>query len=153
MITTRTSTTAISVSCCASLGKTPRWGSAWKSFIKENADRSNVAYIQKTTLPYEDNSLDLDPTVKDALGQPVCRITADFKENEKKVGVLMQDKMERWFMEAGAIAVDKGPPGTMGPSTHAYGGTREWATTARLMWSIAGGFPTRCPILAFSGRR
>lgn len=106
------------------LGKAPRWGSAWKSFIKENADRWNVAYIQKTTLPYEDNSLDLDPTVKDALGQPVCRITADFKENEKKVGVLMQDKMERWFMEAGAIAVDKGPPGTMGPSTHAYGGAR-----------------------------
>jgi gluconate 2-dehydrogenase alpha chain len=106
------------------LGKAPRWGSAWKSFIRENADRWNVAYIQKTTLPYEDNSLDLDPTVKDALGQPVCRITADFKENEKKVGVLMQDKMERWFMEAGAIAVDKGPPGTMGPSTHAYGGTR-----------------------------
>ena len=105
-------------------GKTPRWGSAWKSFIKENADRWNIAYIQKTTLPYEDNYLDLDPTVKDGLGQPVCRITADFKENEKKVGAFMQDKMAQWFMEAGAIAVDKGPPGTMGPSTHAYGGTR-----------------------------
>src|SRR6201993_5556336 len=36
----------------------------------------------------------------------------------------MQDKMAQWFMEAGAIAVDKGSPGTMGPSTHAYGGTR-----------------------------
>ena len=105
-------------------GKAPRWGSAWKSFIKENADRWNIAYIQKTTLPYEDNYLDLDPTVKDGLGQPVCRITADFKENEKKVGAFMQDKMAQWFMEAGAIAVDKGPPGTMGPSTHAYGGTR-----------------------------
>jgi gluconate 2-dehydrogenase alpha chain len=32
--------------------------------------------------------------------------------------------MERWFMEAGAIAVEKGPIGPMGPSTHAYGGTR-----------------------------
>ena len=105
-------------------GKAPRWGSAWKSFIKENADRWNIAYIQKSTFPYEDNYLDLDPTVKDALGQPVCRITADFKENEKKVGAFMQDKMAQWFMEAGAIAVDKGPPGTMGPSTHAYGGTR-----------------------------
>jgi gluconate 2-dehydrogenase alpha chain len=105
-------------------GKAPRWGSAWKSFIKENADRWNLAYIQKTTLPYEDNYLDLDPTVKDGLGQPVCRITADFKENERKVGAFAQDKMTEWFMEAGAIAVDKGPPGTMGPSTHAYGGTR-----------------------------
>ena len=105
-------------------GKAPRWGSEWKSFLKENADRWNLAYIQKTTLPHEDNYLDLDPTVKDALGQPVCRITADFKENERKVGAFMQDKMGQWFMEAGAIAVDKGPPGTMGPSTHAYGGTR-----------------------------
>ena len=114
----------ISAASMTTFSNAPRWGSAWKSFIKENADRWNLAYIQKTTLPYEDNYLDLDPTVKDALGQPVCRITADFKENEKKVGAFMQDKMGQWFMEAGAIAVEKGPPGTMGPSTHAYGGTR-----------------------------
>ena len=114
----------ISAASMVTFGKAPRWGSEWKSFLKENADRWNLAYIQKTTLPHEDNYLDLDPTVKDALGQPVCRITADFKENERKVGAFMQDKMEQWFMEAGAIAVDKGPPGTMGPSTHAYGGTR-----------------------------
>ena len=105
-------------------GKAPAWGSAWKSFIKQNADRWNLAYIQKTTLPYEDNYLDLDPTVKDALGFPVCRITADFKENDRKIGAFMQDKMAQWFMEAGAIAVQRGPVGTMGPSTHAYGGTR-----------------------------
>jgi gluconate 2-dehydrogenase alpha chain len=114
----------IGAASMTTFGKAPRWGSAWKSFVRENADRWNLAYIQKTTLPYEDNYLDLDPTVKDALGQPVCRITADFKDNERKVGAFMQDKMAQWFMEAGAIAVEKGPPGTMGPSTHAYGGTR-----------------------------
>ena len=32
--------------------------------------------------------------------------------------------MTQWFMEAGAVAVQRGPVGTMGPSTHAYGGTR-----------------------------
>jgi gluconate 2-dehydrogenase alpha chain len=36
----------------------------------------------------------------------------------------MQDKMTQWFMEAGAIAVERGPAGSVGPSTHAYGGTR-----------------------------
>ena len=61
---------------------------------------------------------------KDALGFPVIRITADLKENERRIGTFIQDKMARWFMEAGAITVEKGPPGTMGPSTHAYGGTR-----------------------------
>ena len=36
--------------------------------------------------------------------------------------------MTQWFMEAGAVAVERGPVGTMGLSTHAYGGTR-WVTT------------------------
>jgi gluconate 2-dehydrogenase alpha chain len=104
--------------------KAPAWGSAWKSFIRENADRWNTAYIQKTTLPYEDNVLDLDPAVKDPLGFPVIRITAEYKDNERKIGAFMQDKMEQWYREAGAIAVDRAPVGIMGPSTHAYGGTR-----------------------------
>ncbi len=105
-------------------GRAPRWGSAWKAFIKENSDRWTRTYIQKTTLPYEDNYLDLDPTVKDPLGFPVCRITADFKENEKKVAAFMQDKMVEWFMAAGAIDTLRSGIGTMGPTTHAYGGTR-----------------------------
>jgi gluconate 2-dehydrogenase alpha chain len=107
-----------------SFGKAPTWGTAWKSFIQQNADRFNVAYLQKTTLPYEDNYLDLDPVVKDPMGLPVIRITADHQDNEKRLGAFIQDKMAQWFMEAGAIAVEKGPTGTMGPSTHAYGGTR-----------------------------
>jgi len=106
-------------------GRAPAWGSAWKTFIRENADRSNTAYIQKTTLPYEDNYLDLDPEVKDPLGYPVCRVTAEFKENERQVGAFMQDKMEQWYREAGAIAIQRAPlGGAMGVTTHAYGGTR-----------------------------
>jgi gluconate 2-dehydrogenase alpha chain len=105
-------------------GRAPRWGSAWKAFIRQNADRWNTAYLQKTTLPYEDNYVDLDPEVRDPLGFPVCRITADHKDNERRVGAFIQDKMIEWFMAAGAIATEKGPVGTMGPTTHAYGGTR-----------------------------
>jgi gluconate 2-dehydrogenase alpha chain len=106
-------------------GRAPAWGSAWKVFIKENADRSNSSYIQKTTLPYEDNYLDLDPGVKDALGYPVCRITAEFKENERRIAAFAQDKMEQWYREAGATAIVRAPVGgAMGVSTHAYGGTR-----------------------------
>jgi gluconate 2-dehydrogenase alpha chain len=105
-------------------GKAPEWGAAWKAFVKQNADRWNTAYLQKTTLPYEDNYLDLDPTVTDPLGFPVCRITADFKDNERKVAAFIQDRMIEWFMAAGAVATEKAPIGTMGPTTHAYGGTR-----------------------------
>jgi gluconate 2-dehydrogenase alpha chain len=114
----------IAAASMSTYGRAPTWGSQWKSFIKENADRFNLAYLQKTTLPYEDNYLDLDPVVKDPMGFPVIRITADYKDNEKRIGAFIQDKMAQWFMEAGAIAVEKGPAGTMLPSTHAYGGTR-----------------------------
>ena len=60
----------------STFGRAPAWGSAWKAFIRENADRTNSAYIQKTTLPYESNYLDLDPVVTDPVGDPVIRVTA-----------------------------------------------------------------------------
>ena len=106
-------------------GRAPSWGSAWKRFIKENADRSSTAYIQKTTLPYETNYLDLDPVVKDPFGVPVIRITAEYKGNELAIADFMQDKMEQWYREAGAVEVVRGGlGGQMGVATHAYGGTR-----------------------------
>ena len=114
----------ISAATMSTFGKTRSWGSGWKAFVKENADRTNTAYLQKTTLPFEDNYLDLDPAVKDPLGFPVCRITADFKDNDRKISTFIQDKMEQWYLAAGAIATQRGSAGTMAHSTHAYGGTR-----------------------------
>jgi gluconate 2-dehydrogenase alpha chain len=105
-------------------GRAPQWGSAWKAFIKENVDRWHNAYLQKTTLPYEDNFLDLDPVVKDPLGFPVCRITFEFKENERKVAAFIQEKAVEWYQAAGAIAIVRGNLGSNGPVSHAYGGTR-----------------------------
>ena len=105
-------------------GRAPRWGSEWKSFIRENADRWTGSYLQKTTLPYDDNYLDLDPNVTDPYGDPVCRITADFKENEVRLTEFIQDRMVEWFTAAGAIETIRNDIETMGPATHAYGGTR-----------------------------
>lgn len=105
-------------------GRTRSWGAEWKAFVKANADRVNIAYLQKTTLPYEDNYLDLDPEVKDPLGFPVCRITADYKDNERRIATFIQDKMEQWYRAAGAIDIQRNALGTMGLNTHAYGGTR-----------------------------
>lgn len=115
----------ISAASMNTFGLVPNWGSSWKAFIAKNADRSNTAYIQKTTLPYESNYLDLDPVVKDPFGHPVIRITAEYKQNELAVAEFMQEKMEQWYREAGATEIVCGELGrTMGVSTHAYGGTR-----------------------------
>jgi gluconate 2-dehydrogenase alpha chain len=114
----------IAAASMSTFGRAPQWGSAWKAFVRQNADRWNTSYLQKTTLPYEDNYLDLDPVTKDPLGFPVCRITAEFKENERQVAAFIQDKMVEWYQAAGAVATTRDPIGPMGPSTHAYGGTR-----------------------------
>jgi gluconate 2-dehydrogenase alpha chain len=106
----------------------PNWGSAWKKNLIERVDRTNGAYMQRTTFPYEGNYLDLDPTVKDPLGRPVIRITASFRENEQRISLYVGQKMRDWYMAAGAIqvtgtgAIQAGS--AMGNSTHAYGGTR-----------------------------
>ena len=104
--------------------KAPQWGSAWKAFVKQNADRWHGAYIQKTTLPYEDNYLDLDPTVKDPLGFRCAASPRISKTTSGKPRRYAADKMEQWYRAAGAIEIVRNPLGTMGPSTHAYGGTR-----------------------------
>ena len=105
--------------------KVPNWGSKWKAFVSENADRTNVSYIQKTTLPYRGNQLDLDPQVKDKLGLPVIRITAEYKDNELRIAQFTQDRMEEWYRAAGATGIIRAGLGNaMGASTHAYGGTR-----------------------------
>jgi gluconate 2-dehydrogenase alpha chain len=104
----------------------PTWGSGWKAFVKENAGRVHGSYLQKSTLPYDDNYLDLDPAAKDPLGMPVIRITAEYKDNEKRIGRFVAEKMRQWYMDAGAITVqgDGNVGTTMSVSTHAYGGTR-----------------------------
>ena len=105
--------------------KVPNWGSKWKAFVSENADRTNVSYIQKTTLPYRGNQLDLDPQVKDKLGFPVIRITAQYHDNELRIAQFTQDRMEEWYRAAGATDIIRAGLGNaMGASTHAYGGTR-----------------------------
>ncbi len=106
-------------------GKAPGWGAAWKKFVHENAARVATTYLQTSTFPYETCYLDLDPEVKDPLGDPVCRITTGgMKQNEDRAVRYAQKKMEQWFREAGAIGVEAADIGVPALSTHAYGGTR-----------------------------
>jgi gluconate 2-dehydrogenase alpha chain len=105
---------------------TPNWGSAWKASIIQNCDRTNSAYIQRTTLPYQTNHLDLDPAVRDPLGYPVIRVTGAFRANERNMSPFLGERMREWYTAAGAIQLrgDAGLGNAMGVSTHAYGGTR-----------------------------
>jgi gluconate 2-dehydrogenase alpha chain len=105
-------------------GRAPGWGSRWKAFVRESAARWTAAYLQTSAFPYEDVFLDLDPAARDPLGDPVCRITSGFKENESRAAEFGQKKMEEWFRAADAVQVLRVPPNPPGVTTHAYGGTR-----------------------------
>jgi gluconate 2-dehydrogenase alpha chain len=121
----RTERHPIEASEIGTFGRAPSWGPQWKAFVRANAARFATTYMQTSSFPYESSFLDLDPGVKDPLGDPVCRITTGGpKENERRAALYAQTKMEEWFRAAGAIEVAKSPPNGPGISTHAYGGTR-----------------------------
>jgi gluconate 2-dehydrogenase alpha chain len=131
-------------------GRAPQWGSKWKAFMKENAGRWVGCYAQCNSLPYENTWLDLDPVVKDPVGDPVIRITSGPKENEPRASAHAATKAEEWLKAAGAIQIIKAP-GT-GPilSTHAVGGTRmgdDPDTNVADKW----GFSHESPNLGFVG--
>lgn len=105
-------------------GRAPSWGSRWKAFVHENSARWTSAYLQTTTFPYETTFLDLDPDVRDPLGDPVCRITSPSRQNELRATQFAQGKMEEWFRTAGAIGIRRSVVGPPAISTHAFGGTR-----------------------------
>jgi gluconate 2-dehydrogenase alpha chain len=102
----------------------PRWGSQWKEWLARNADSVAGVGSQLEVLSYEDNYLDLDPSVRDNLGRPVIRITFDFHDNEWRLSDYVQKKMVEWLKAAGAAEVWTAPQGPRAVSTHAYGGTR-----------------------------
>jgi len=121
----RTERHAIEAAAMDTYGRAPGWGSAWKKFVHENAARVANTYLQTSSFPYESCYLDLDPAVTDPLGDPVCRITTGGpKQNEVRAVRYAQKKMEQWFREAGAVAVEAADPGVPSLTTHAYGGTR-----------------------------
>lgn len=115
----------IGAAAMSTYGRAPQWGTKWKSFVRENAGRWVSAYVQSNTYPYENTFLDLDPEVKDPLGDPVCRVTSGPKESEPRQAAYAVGKMEEWFRASGAIHV-QAPANFPGPrlSTHAFGGTR-----------------------------
>lgn len=74
---------------------TPAWGSAWKRATAENYTHHLSMDAHGAHQSYRDNYLDLDPTYKDAYGQPLLRMTFDWKDNDIRMNQFMVGKMRR----------------------------------------------------------
>jgi gluconate 2-dehydrogenase alpha chain len=101
-----------------------RWGAPWRDFFLDAYNSTAMLFIDPEILPYENNRLDLDPDVSDALGRPVTRITFDIGENERRMIAFLQERAERIARRMGATRIWRRPPLTGPISTHDVGGTR-----------------------------
>ena len=64
---------------------TPQWGSEWKRAVAKWYQGSTAISASGMVMPNRYNHLDLDPTYKNRFGQPLMRMTFDFKENEARM--------------------------------------------------------------------
>ncbi|AMN39474.1 GMC family oxidoreductase [Rhodoplanes sp. Z2-YC6860] len=65
---------------------TPQWGTAWKAATKKWYQHGMTINAAGSVMANRNNYFDLDPTYRNAFGQPLMRMTFDYKDNEKKMG-------------------------------------------------------------------
>jgi gluconate 2-dehydrogenase alpha chain len=104
---------------------TPRWGAAYRDFLAKYYARHAAMVAQTENLPYVDQTIDLDPNVRDAWGLPAPRLTFDWRRPTELARVeFMMKKMEEIGRTMGATHVWRAPLGPGAPGAHHEGGTR-----------------------------
>jgi gluconate 2-dehydrogenase alpha chain len=103
----------------------PRWGAAYRDFLAHYFARYANITAQTENLPYADQTIDLDPNVRDHWGLPAPRLTYDWRRpNEMKRIQFLQGKVEGIARAMGADKTWLGPLGAGAPGAHHEGGTR-----------------------------
>jgi gluconate 2-dehydrogenase alpha chain len=106
---------------------TPKWGLDWKRAVAQHYNHTILIQQHGTSVASRLNYLDLDPTYRDAWGQPLLRMTFDFPENDIRMSQYIADKVVDIGRAMGGKVVVRG--GTKRPytttvyqSTHNAGG-------------------------------
>ncbi|MFD0960602.1 GMC family oxidoreductase [Paenibacillus chungangensis] len=106
---------------------TAGWGKDFKAQSIHYANRTLAVGTQGASMAYKHHFLDLDPTYKDAYGDPLMRITFDFEEQDRELAKYLSERCSEIVKEMGASKVDflkeLGPYEIMSyQSTHNTGG-------------------------------
>ena len=108
---------------------TPQWGKAWKAANRKYYQQAMNIGSSGSVMANRYNYFELDSNYKNAFGQPLLRMTFDYKENEHKMGRHMADvinniarSMNPTIMSPATARTD---PWNIVPyqSTHNTGGT------------------------------
>lgn len=107
---------------------TPSWGAAWKSAVVRHYNHTAVLNIHGSSMAQRVNYLDLDPTYKDAWGQPLLRMTFDFPANDLRMSAFVTGKAQEVGRAMGGRQVAASPrkapyTTTQYQTTHNTGGT------------------------------
>ena len=103
----------------------PRWGAAYRDFLAKSFARYACLVAQTENLPYADQTIDLDPEVRDQWGLPAPRLTYDWRRpDELKRIEYVTGKLEELGHAMGAAQVWRSPLGAGAPGAHHEGGTR-----------------------------
>jgi gluconate 2-dehydrogenase alpha chain len=105
-----------------------RWGSDWKKAAIYYYDRTARIGFSGEHLAYKGNYMDLDPTYKDRLGDPLLRMTLDWRDNERHMSEFASEKAVEIARAMGAkeiipFSTMRNYDTTRYQSTHLQGGT------------------------------
>jgi len=114
---------------------TPKWGAAWKRAVAEHYNHTVMLSLHGSSIAQKQNHLDLDPTYKDAWGQPLLRMTFDFPPNDLKMAAYVTSKAVEIGKAMGAKQVAGNP--RKGPYT-----TQQYQTTHNTGGTIMGSDPS-----------
>ncbi|HVO47761.1 MAG TPA: GMC family oxidoreductase [Steroidobacteraceae bacterium] len=107
---------------------TPAWGKGWKQAVVAHYNHTIMLSLHGSSVSQKQNYLDLDPTYKDAWGQPLLRMTFDFPKNDLRMAEYVTARGVEIGRATGAKQVAgnprKGPYTiTQYQTTHNTGGT------------------------------
>ncbi len=111
------------------------WGSEWKKAALHWYDRTGRISFYGEHMAYRGNSMDLDPTYTDRHGDPLLRLTIDWRDNERRMAEFMTAKAVEIARAMGAREITpfaglKRYDATRYQGTHIQGGTIMGASPA-----------------------
>jgi gluconate 2-dehydrogenase alpha chain len=105
-----------------------RWGSEWKKAALHYYDRTGPIRFYGEHLSYRGNYMDLEPVYKDRYGDPLLRMTLDWRDNERNMVQFMTSRAVEVARAMGAVEISpfaglKRYEVTRYQGTHIQGGT------------------------------
>ncbi len=102
----------------------PAWGRSHKEFQRKYFRRFVRFWVPGEDMPVFENRIEVSPSVRDAWGIPVSRITHGFHSNDFVLFDFFRGKMEQLMKEAGAVKVWSSRSGKGGIGSHQNGTCR-----------------------------